>query len=129
MPTAAAHLLLERLAQVEIHSAIVRTHPVVDLASFKILKTISLPAEDEDGIIYDPGSKKVFCFCGDSKVTCVIDPKTLEAVKTIDLGGSPNSPSPMAKDLSITISKTSAASKSSIRSLRPIHQAHLRQQR
>ena len=62
---------------------------VVDLTTFKVLKTISLPAEDEDGIIYDPYSKKVFCFCGDSKVTCVIDPKTLEVVKTIDLGGSP----------------------------------------
>jgi DNA-binding beta-propeller fold protein YncE len=62
---------------------------VVDLTTFKVLKTISLPAEDEDGIIYDPYSKKVFCFCGDSKVTCVIDPKTLEVVKTIDLGGGP----------------------------------------
>lgn len=62
---------------------------VVDLTTFKVLKTISLPAEDEDGIIYDPYSKKVFCFCGDSKVTCVIDPQTLEVVKTIDLGGGP----------------------------------------
>jgi len=62
---------------------------VVDLSSFKVLKTISLPAEDEDGIIYDPYSKKVFCFNGDSKSTCVIDPKTLEVVKTIDLGGGP----------------------------------------
>jgi DNA-binding beta-propeller fold protein YncE len=62
---------------------------VVDLTSFKILKTINLPAEDEDGIIYDPYSKKVFVFCGDSKSTCVIDPKTLELVKTIDLGGGP----------------------------------------
>ena len=62
---------------------------VVDLTNFKILKTITLPAEDEDGIIYDPYSKKVFVFNGDSKSTCVIDPKTLELVKTIDLGGGP----------------------------------------
>jgi len=62
---------------------------VVDLSSFKILKTISLPATDEDGIIYDPYSKKVFVFNGDSKNTCVIDIKTLELVKTIDLGGGP----------------------------------------
>src|SRR5579872_1252248 len=62
---------------------------VVDLTSFKVLKTIVLSAEDEDGIIYDPYSRKVFCFCGDSKSTCVIDPRTLELVKTIDLGGGP----------------------------------------
>ncbi|HEV2479634.1 MAG TPA: YncE family protein, partial [Puia sp.] len=62
---------------------------VVDLTSFKIIKTISLTATDEDGIIYDPFSKKVFVFNGDSKSTCVIDPKTLELVKTIDLGGGP----------------------------------------
>src|ERR1700681_2268949 len=62
---------------------------VVDLTSFKILKTISLEAKDEDGIIYDPYSKKVFVFNGDSKSTCVIDINTLDLVKTIDLGGGP----------------------------------------
>jgi YVTN family beta-propeller protein len=62
---------------------------VVDLTTFKILKTITLPATDEDGIIYDPFSKKVFVFNGDSKSTCVIDINTLELVKTIDLGGGP----------------------------------------
>ena len=48
-----------------------------------------MPATDEDGIIYDPFSKKVFVFNGDSKNTCVIDINTLELVKTIDLGGGP----------------------------------------
>jgi YVTN family beta-propeller protein len=62
---------------------------VVDLTSFKVLKTIKLDATDEDGIIYDPFSKKVFVFNGDSKSTCVIDPQTLALVKTIDLGGGP----------------------------------------
>lgn len=62
---------------------------VVDLTTFKILKTISLPASDEDGIIYDPYSKKVLVFNGDSKNTCVIDINTLALVKTIDLGGGP----------------------------------------
>ena len=62
---------------------------VVDLTTFKILKTITLTATDEDGIIYDPYSKKVFVFNGDSKSTCVIDIHTLELVKTIDLGGGP----------------------------------------
>ena len=62
---------------------------VVDLSTFKIIKTISLTATDEDGIIYDPYSKKVYVFNGDSKSTCVIDINTLELVKTIDLGGGP----------------------------------------
>lgn len=62
---------------------------VVDLTSFRILKTIVLPATDEDGIIYDPWSKKVFVFNGDSKSTCAIDINTLALVTTIDLGGSP----------------------------------------
>src|SRR5215831_17817875 len=62
---------------------------VVDLTTFKVEKTIQLPSTDEDAIIYDPYSKKVMVFCGDSKNTCVIDPKTLELVKTIDLGGGP----------------------------------------
>src|SRR5882757_4154629 len=62
---------------------------VVDLTSFKIIKTITLTATDEDGIIYDPFSKKVFVFNGDSKNACVIDINTLELVKTIDLGGGP----------------------------------------
>jgi YVTN family beta-propeller protein len=62
---------------------------VVDLTSFKIIKTIPLTATDEDGIVYDPFSKKVFVFNGDSKSTCVIDIHTLELVKTIDLGGGP----------------------------------------
>jgi YVTN family beta-propeller protein len=62
---------------------------VVDLTTFKIIKTITLSANDEDGIIYDPFSKKVFVFNGDSKSTCVIDINTLELVKTIDLGGGP----------------------------------------
>lgn len=62
---------------------------VVDLHTFKKIKTIELPAEDEDGIIYDPFSDKVFVFCGDSKSTCIIDPHSLTMVKQLDLGGGP----------------------------------------
>lgn len=62
---------------------------VVDLTSFKVLKTIDLPYEDEDAITFDPSSKKVFVFNGDAKNTCVIDIQTLALVKTIDLGGGP----------------------------------------
>jgi YVTN family beta-propeller protein len=62
---------------------------VIDLTSFKTIRKIALPSTDEDAIIYDPYSKKVFVFNGDSKNTCVIDINTLELVKTIDLGGGP----------------------------------------
>lgn len=62
---------------------------VVDLKTFRKIKTIKLPAEDEDAIIYDPFSKKVFVFNGESKNTCAIDIEKLELVKTIDLGGGP----------------------------------------
>ncbi len=62
---------------------------VVDLTTFKVIKTIPLKETDEDGIIYDPFSKKVFVFNGDSKSTCVIDPQTMTFVKTIELGGGP----------------------------------------
>jgi YVTN family beta-propeller protein len=62
---------------------------VVDLTTFKIITKIALPSTDEDAIIYDPYSKKVFVFNGDSKNTCVIDINTLALVKTIDLGGGP----------------------------------------
>jgi len=62
---------------------------VVDLSTFKIVKTIKLPASDEDAIVYDPSSKKVFVFNGDSRSSCVIDVHSLELVKTIDLGGGP----------------------------------------
>src|SRR6202007_3299083 len=62
---------------------------VVDLSTFKIVKTIKLPASDEDAIVYDPASKKVFVFNGDAKSSCVIDVQSLELVKTIELGGGP----------------------------------------
>jgi DNA-binding beta-propeller fold protein YncE len=62
---------------------------VVDLSTLKVVKTIKLPASDEDAIVYDPASKKVFVFNGDSKSSCVIDIHSLELVKTIDLGGGP----------------------------------------
>jgi YVTN family beta-propeller protein len=62
---------------------------VVDLTTFKVVKTIPLTIKDADGIIYDPYSKKVFVFAGDDQSATVIDPTTLEVVKTIPLGGGP----------------------------------------
>ncbi|MBS1604414.1 MAG: YncE family protein, partial [Bacteroidetes bacterium] len=57
--------------------------------TLKVVKTIKLPASDEDAIVYDPFSQKVFVFNGDAKSSCVIDVHSLELVKTIGLGGGP----------------------------------------
>jgi len=46
-------------------------------------------APDADWIIYDPASKRVFTFNGDSHNATAIDPATGKDVGTIDLGGAP----------------------------------------
>jgi len=59
---------------------------VFDLKTFKITGEIkSYP--DTDSIVYDPASKLIFTFNGDSKNSTVIDPAKDTAVKAIDLGG------------------------------------------
>jgi YVTN family beta-propeller protein len=57
----------------------------------KTLKTIGhVKAEpDADSIIYDPASKRIFCFNGDSKSATVIDPAKQTVVATIPLEGAP----------------------------------------
>ena len=47
---------------------------------------------DTDSITYDPSSKRVFTFNGDSKNSSVIDPVTETVIKTIDMGGGPEQP-------------------------------------
>lgn len=58
------------------------------------LKTLKLVGEanaapDADCILYDPASKHVFTFNGDSKNATAIDPETGRLVGTVDLGGGP----------------------------------------
>ena len=60
-----------------------------DTKTFKVIKAIPLTGTDADGIIYDPSSKKVFVFEGDSKAAVVVDPQSLTQVAAIDLGGGP----------------------------------------
>jgi DNA-binding beta-propeller fold protein YncE len=62
---------------------------VFDLQTFKTIKTIPLSGKGPDAITYDPFSKKVFAFCGDSNNACVIDINSLKEVTTVDLGGAP----------------------------------------
>lgn len=63
----------------------------VTIFDLKTLKTLGeAKAEpDTDCIVYDPASKRVFTMNGDSHSSTVIDAKTGEVVKTIDLVGSP----------------------------------------
>lgn len=58
------------------------------------LKTLKVTGEaktapDADCIIYDPASKHVFTFNGDSKNATAIDPASGNVVGTVDLGGGP----------------------------------------
>jgi DNA-binding beta-propeller fold protein YncE len=62
---------------------------VFDLKSLKVMKTISISGKDPDAIMYDPFSKKVFTFNGDSQDASVIDASSLLQTGTIALGGTP----------------------------------------
>ena len=61
---------------------------IFDLKTLKIVGEANA-APDADCIIYDPASKRVFTFNGDSHNATAIDPATGKNVGTIDLGGAP----------------------------------------
>jgi len=64
---------------------------VFDIKTLKITGEVkSYP--DTDSIIYDPASKRIFTFNGDSHNTSVIDPVKETLVKALDLGGAVESP-------------------------------------
>lgn len=59
-----------------------------DLKSLKVIGEANA-APDADCILYDPASKHVFTFNGDSHSATAIDPETGKDVGTIQLGGGP----------------------------------------
>jgi len=61
---------------------------IFDLKTLKVVGEANA-APDADCIIYDPASKHVFTFNGDSKSATAIDPSTGNVVGTVDLGGGP----------------------------------------
>src|SRR5205085_7603631 len=65
---------------------------VFDLKSFEVLGKVKA-ADDADGIIYDPASRKVLVSCGDAGVVVPIapdvDPKAGHADAAVHLGGKP----------------------------------------
>ncbi|MCU1240373.1 MAG: hypothetical protein JWO71_1099 [Candidatus Acidoferrum typicum] len=64
---------------------------VFDIKSLKITGEIKT-YPDTDSLTYDPASKLVFTFNGDSKNSAVIDPVKETMIKTIDLGGAVEQP-------------------------------------
>jgi DNA-binding beta-propeller fold protein YncE len=64
---------------------------VFDLKTLKITGEIK-SSEDTDSIVYDPASKLIFTFNGDSKNSTVIDPVKETVVKVIDMGGAVEQP-------------------------------------
>jgi WD40 repeat protein len=71
---------------------------VFDMKSLKKTGEIkSYP--DTDAIIYDPASKLIFTFNGDSKNSTVIDPAKETVVKPLDLGGAPEQAVPDGKGI------------------------------
>ncbi len=65
---------------------------VFDLKTYAVLGKVAA-AEDADGIIYDPASRKVLVSCGDANALIVlspdVDPKTGKADAAVPLGGKP----------------------------------------
>jgi DNA-binding beta-propeller fold protein YncE len=61
---------------------------VFDLKTLKVVGEANA-APDADCIIYDPASKRVFTFNGDSHSATAIDPASARVAGTIELGGAP----------------------------------------
>lgn len=68
------------------------TITVFDLASLRTLSIIQTQAKEPDGIAYDPATKRVLTFNGDSNDATVIDAVSNTVVATIPLGGRPEFP-------------------------------------
>jgi hypothetical protein len=69
---------------------------VFDIKTLKVTGQIET-YPDTDSLTYDPSSKLVFTFNGDSKNSSVIDPVKETVIKTIDMGGGPEQPVPDGK--------------------------------
>lgn len=68
------------------------TVTVFDPATLKVEQTVAVAAKDPDGIVYDPFSKRVFTFNGDSNDASVIDATNGKLLGHITLPGRPEFP-------------------------------------
>ncbi|MDB4882149.1 MAG: hypothetical protein JWL95_915 [Gemmatimonadetes bacterium] len=64
------------------------TVTMFDLTTLAVLKR-TIAAVDDDAVLYDPSSKRVFTFNGDANSATVIDPASGARVGNIPLGGKP----------------------------------------
>jgi len=61
---------------------------IFDLKTLQVLgRTIAAP--DADAVLFDPATKRIFTFNGDSRSSSVIDAASGKKIGTIDLGGGP----------------------------------------
>ena len=60
-----------------------------DLKTLKTIETIPLSTTGPDAIMYDPFTKHIFTFCGESSNAAVIDPQTMKQIGTVALSGAP----------------------------------------
>jgi DNA-binding beta-propeller fold protein YncE len=84
-------LLMSDLGKGFITDGDAATVAVFDLKTLKITNRIKV-SPDADAILYDPASKLVFSFNGDSKNATAIDPVKESVLKVIDLAGGPEQP-------------------------------------
>ncbi|MGH8145580.1 MAG: YncE family protein [Rhodanobacteraceae bacterium] len=68
------------------------TVTVFDPATLKVEQTVAVGGKDPDGIVYDPYSKRVFTFNGDSNDASVIDAVSGKLLGHIALPGRPEFP-------------------------------------
>ena len=61
---------------------------IFDLKTLKTVGTVKAD-RDADSILYDPASKRIFCFNGEPNSATVIDPANGTVVTTLALGGAP----------------------------------------
>ncbi len=66
------------------------TVTMFDLKTLKVLGT-TIAAVDDDALLYDPATRRVYTFNGDAHSASVIDPVTGKRIGTIDLGAKPES--------------------------------------
>jgi DNA-binding beta-propeller fold protein YncE len=64
------------------------TVTMFDLKTLQVLKR-TIAADDDDDLLYDPATKRVYTFNGDAHSASVIDPVSGTKVGTIDLGAKP----------------------------------------
>jgi DNA-binding beta-propeller fold protein YncE len=69
-----------------------QTITIVDPATLHVIGKVNLPGRNSDGILYDPGSKRLFTFNTDGgNDSTAIDAKTGKVIGSVPLGSKPES--------------------------------------